>query len=402
MNTMLATAQATIREATKGVGVDEKKVEAFLEAEAEHIFELEVGGKKFPAYRVQHNSKLGPYKGGIRFHPQVSLDEVRALATLMSIKTAAVGIPFGGGKGGIAVDPHSLTEQEIEALSRAYAKHLAPHIGSGKDSPGPDVNTNGQIMAWMLDEFEQTLGVSDKGAFTGKAIGAGGSEGREAATGTGGVVVLMEYLKAKGMQGKNLTVAMQGFGNAGYYFAKALQAYPNLKFIAVANSKHTWVKPGGIDSSKAEYGGATPRPEELTDLKGIEALPSDAIFGVDADILVLAALEDAINDQSVGEVKASVLVELANGPITKKAQETLLERGAVVLPDVVANAGGVIVSYLEWEQNRLGERWDETEVNKRMSGFLVDASKAMLARAEQKHISYKQAAFEVAIERLMK
>lgn len=402
MNTMLATAQATIREATKGVGIDEKKVEAFLEAEAEHIFELEVGGRRFPAYRVQHNSKLGPYKGGIRFHPQVSLDEVRALATLMSIKTAAVGIPFGGGKGGVAVDPGTLTEAEIETLSRAYAKQLAPHIGSSKDSPGPDVNTNGQIMAWMLDEYEKTLGVSDKGAFTGKALEAGGSEAREAATGTGGVVVLMEYLKAKGLQDKKLTIAMQGFGNAGYFFARALKAHPNLSLIAVANSKHTWVKRDGIDVENAVYGGATPRPEELADLKGVEALPSQAVFGVEADILVLAALEDAVTEQNVDEVKAAALLELANGPVTKKAQEALFARGTVVLPDVVANAGGVIVSYLEWEQNRLGVHWSEAEVNQRMSGFLVKASRAMLTRAEEKRISYKQAAFEVAIERLMK
>lgn len=402
MNTMLATAQATIREATKGVGVDQKRVEAFLEAEAEHIFEIEVSGKKYPAYRVQHNNKLGPYKGGVRFHPQVSLDEVRALATLMSIKTAAVGIPFGGGKGGVAVDPNALTKQEVEELSRAYAKHLAPHIGSDKDSPGPDVNTNGQIMAWMLDEYEKTLGVSDKGAFTGKAIEAGGSEGREAATGTGGVVVLMEYLKSKGWQDKKLTVAMQGFGNAGYFFARALKHYPNLTLVAVANSKHTWVKSGGINIDNVSLQQATPRPEELADLKDVEALPSEAIFGVEADILVLAALEDAITDQNVSQVKATVLVELANGPVTKQAQESLFEHDVAVLPDVVANAGGVIVSYLEWEQSRLGVRWEETEVNKRMSEFLVKATQAMLQRAEQKRISYKQAAFEVAVERLMK
>jgi glutamate dehydrogenase/leucine dehydrogenase len=399
---MLETAQASIRQAATRLGYNEKQIQAFLEAEAEHIFEIEVNGKKYPAYRVQHNSKLGPYKGGVRFHPQVNLDEVRALATLMSIKTAAVGIPFGGGKGGVVVDPHMLTSQEVEQLARRYARHLAPHIGSAKDSPGPDVNTNGQTMDWMVDEYEKTVGQQDRGSFTGKSIKQGGSEGRFAATGTGGGVVFGEYLKAKGLQGKKLTVAMQGFGNAGYFFAQALRKYPNISLVAVSNSKHTWVKEDGIDVAKTSSKSPSPRPEELDDLKEVTALPRDAIFSVKADVLVLAALEDAVREDNVSEVQVRIIVELANGPVTQAAEKTLLARGVDILPDVVSNAGGVIVSYLEWEQNRTGQHWSEAKVNNQMTKYLVDATRAMLEHADKQKISYKQAAFELALKSILK
>lgn len=398
MDTMLETAQASIREAAKALGYDVKTTEAILEIEAEHIFEIEAGGKKYPAYRVQHNSKLGPYKGGIRFHPNVTLDEVRALATLMTIKTAAVGLPLGGGKGGVVVDPRSLSPKEIEELSRAYARHLAPHIGSGKDIPAPDVNTNAQIMDWMVDELEKELGQADPGAFTGKSMAGGGSAGREAATGRGGVIVLGEYLKRKGLADKPLTVAMQGFGNVGFYFAQVLaQLYPHIRFIAVANSKNTWHKPTGIT-----VGERPARPEDLPDLKDQPTLPSGAIIGIKADILVLAALEDAVNDVNVHDIKAGIIVELANGPITKTAAAHLNKKGVDILPDVVANAGGVIVSCLEWQQNVKGERWSEDQVNTMLGGILVRAAHSMLAYADEHKRSLKQAAMELALMRLNK
>ena len=399
MNTMLQTAQETIRAAAERLGYDDNLVEAMLEAEAEHIFEVEAGGKKYPAYRVQHSSKLGPYKGGVRFHPNVSLDEVRALATLMTVKTAAVDLPLGGGKGGVAVDVRNLSKAEIEELARSYARHLAPHIGSGKDIPAPDVNTNAQIMDWMVDELEQQLGKSDKGSFTGKSLGNGGSEGREAATGRGGVIVLGEYLKANGLADKPLTVAMQGFGNVGYYFAKVLQErHPNVRLIALANSKHTWLKPDGI--ALDEPNGSTPRPEELTDLQGVSRLPKDAIIGVKADILVLAALEDAVNDINMHDVKADVVVELANGPVTVDAEQYLLGKHVAILPDVVANAGGVIVSCLEWQQNLTSEHWQEAQVNKKLEDILVKAAHAMISYAHDHKRTLKQAAVELALQRL--
>jgi glutamate dehydrogenase (NADP+) len=399
---MLDTAQATIREAAARLGYDEKVIEALLEAEAEHVFEVEAGGKKYPAYRVQHNNKLGPFKGGIRFHPNVDLDEVRALATLMSLKTAAVNIPMGGGKGGVAVDPRALSKSEVEELARRYARHLAPHIGSTKDIPAPDVNTNAEIIDWMVDEYEQTVGVADKGSFTGKSMDNGGSEGREAATGRGGVIALVEYLKHENLLDKPLTVALQGFGNVGYFFAKVLKDHPNLKLVAVSNSKNTWVRQAGIDVEKfVGKAGAVPRPEELTDLQDTEVASPDAILSAKVDILVLAALEDAITDANARSVQAKVLVELANGPITKTASGQLLKDDKVILPDVVANAGGVIVSYLEWDQNQKGEHWSEETVNQKLADILVPATQAMLKRAAEKQLDFKQAAFELALTRLL-
>ncbi|HEX9153391.1 MAG TPA: Glu/Leu/Phe/Val dehydrogenase [Candidatus Saccharimonadales bacterium] len=400
---MLETAQATIWEAAERLGYDEKIIQALLEAEAEHVFEVEVSGVKYPAYRVQHNSKLGPYKGGIRFHPGVNIDEVRALATLMSLKTAAVGLPLGGGKGGIAVDPHSLSSAEVEELSRRYARHLAPHIGSDKDVPAPDVNTNPEIIDWMVDEYEKTTGKQDKGSFTGKSIAAGGSEGRTAATGRGGVIALAEYLKSIGMIDKPLTVAMQGFGNVGYYFAKVLKEYPNVKLIAVANSRHTWIDTEGIDVDDVVTGtNGTPRPENLRQLQGATPEPSDVIVTIKADILVLAALENAVTDDNVPDVQASIIVELANGPVSKSASGYLTAKDKVIIPDVVANAGGVIVSYLEWQQNISGEHWTEDVVNGKLEDILVTATSAMLDRAKAKKLDLKQAAFELALERLLK
>jgi glutamate dehydrogenase/leucine dehydrogenase len=399
---MLDTAQTTIRQVAARLGYNEKVIEALLEAEAEHIFEIEVNGKQYPAYRVQHNSKRGPYKGGIRFHPGVNIDEVRALATLMSLKTAAVGIPMGGGKGGIAVDPRQLSKDEIEQLSRSYVRHLAPHIGSNKDIPAPDVNTNGEIIDWMVDEYEKTVGKPDKGSFTGKTMPGGGSEGRTAATGRGGVIALIEYLRAQNLLDKPQTVALQGFGNVGYFFAKVLKDYPTIKLVAVSNSKHTWARQAGIDVDKSiTQDGSLPRPEELVDLQDVVVASPAAIIGAKVDILVLAALEDAVTEVNADQVRANIIVELANGPVTQVASQKLLDSGKTILPDVIANAGGVIVSYLEWEQNQKDEHWTEAEVNQKLAALLVPATKAMLSRAAEKQLDLKQAAFEIALEKLV-
>jgi glutamate dehydrogenase/leucine dehydrogenase len=399
---MLATAQASIREAAKGLGYSEEAITTLIEPEREHIFEVSAGGKKYPAYRVQHDSRLGPHKGGIRFHPNVSLDEVRALATLMTLKTAAVGLPLGGGKGGVAVDPRDLTHEELEEISRDYARQLAPHLGSGKDIPAPDVNTNAETMDWMADELEKIKGERDLAAFTGKTMQKGGSEGREPATGRGGVFALRELLKHRDMAGQPLTVALQGFGNVGYFFAKVLQQdLPHLRLIAVSNSKSTWLKPDGIKVADIPDGGV-PRPEQLASLQGVSTLPAAAIVGVKADILVLAALEDAVTETNMHEVKASIVVELANGPVSKRAADYLLDKQVTILPDIIANAGGVIVSCLEWQQNLKDEHWDEPKVNTMLDMLVTKAANSMLAYAGRKNISLKQAAFELALERLLR
>ena len=399
---MLQTAQTNIRNAATRLGYDEKTIEALLEAEAEHIFEIELNGTSYPAYRIQHNSKLGPYKGGIRFHPGVNIDEVRALATLMSFKTAAVGLPLGGGKGGIAVDPRELSSEDVETLARSYAKHLAPHIGSGKDIPAPDVNTNATIIDWMVDEYEKTVGKADRGSFTGKSMANGGSEGRPAATGRGGVITLVEYLKAKKLIDKPLTVALQGFGNVGYYFGEVLQAYPNIKLIAVSNSKNTWVQPDGIDIKKTAVESTdTPRPEQLADLQTVAPAAAADITSIKADILVLAALEDAITEINADDVQASIVVELANGPVTTAGEAILEKKNIDILPDIIANAGGVIVSCLEWQQNLADESWTEDKVNKKLEELLQKAAGDMITRSESENITLRQAAFELALERLV-
>ena len=399
---MLETAQDAIRKAAGRMGYDQKTIQALLEIEAEHIFEIEIGDTVYPAYRVQHNSNRGPFKGGIRFHAKVNLDEVRALATLMSFKTAAVGLPLGGGKGGIAVDPRSLSDEEVELLSRRYVQHLAPHIGSKKDIPAPDVNTNAQIIDWMVDEYEKIIGREDKGSFTGKSMANGGSKGREAATGRGGVITLIEYLKSQAMLEKPLTVAIQGFGNVGYWFARTLADHSNLKIVAVSNSKATWLKPDGINmASMLDSAQGAPCPEELNQLRSAEVLPPEAILAQDVDILVLAALEDTITEDNAALVKASLIVELANGPITSGAEQLLLKRGVTILPDIIANAGGVIVSYLEWEQNQQADHWSELQVNTRLQTILTEAAQAMIKRSKAAAISLKQAAFELAIERIV-
>jgi glutamate dehydrogenase/leucine dehydrogenase len=319
----------------------------------------------------------------------------------MSLKTAAVGLPLGGGKGGVAVDPRGLTRAELEEISRDYARQLAPHIGSTKDIPAPDVNTHAEIMDWMLDELAKIKGERDPGAFTGKSMAAGGSEGREAATGRGGVITLREYLRHNNLLNKPLTVALQGFGNVGYYFAKIAQELPNLRLIAVSNSKNTWLKPDGINVTKQVLqDGQAPRPEQLTDLQGISMLPPQAIMGIKVDILVLAALEDAVTQANMHEVKAGVIVELANGPISQEAEAYLTEKKVVILPDIIANAGGVIVSCLEWQQNLKGEHWPEADVNKMLEMTLMRAANSMMTHAESAGLTYKQAAFELALERL--
>ncbi len=402
MNIMLATAQNAIRTAAKDLGYDDKTIDSFLEPDREHVFEVSAGGKKYQAYRVQHNRKLGPHKGGIRFHPGVTLDEVRALATLMSVKCAAAGLALGGGKGGIVVDPKALGEAELEELSRNYARELAPHIGSDKDIPAPDVNTNGKIIDWMVDEFEKTIGRKDPGSFTGKSMSNKGSEGRQAATGRGGVITMVEYLKATNQSGKPFTVALQGFGNVGYFFAEVLRELcPEAKLVAIANSRNTWVQPDGIDITKTETKSAAPRPDDLSDLAGVKPRSSGAIIGVEADVLVLAALENAVTEENVADVKARLIVEMANGPVANSAEAALAAKNVEILPDVIANAGGVIVSYLEWQQNLEDEKWTEAVVNKKLAEIIVPAAQECFKRAKKKQISYKQAAMELAVERLL-
>ncbi len=392
---MLESAEALIRRSAKKLGWSDADVEELLTPEQVHEFEVTVGDITHQAYRVQHSNKRGPYKGGIRFHPHVDIDEVRALATLMSIKCAAVNIPLGGGKGGVAFDPREYDEEHVEEVARQYVRALQEHIGPDKDVPAPDVNTNSQVMDWMVDEYEVLTGDSTKSSFTGKGLDNGGSEGRDMATGRGGMIALREYCKANNIDTNGLTVAVQGVGNVGFYFAKLAQKELGVKVIAAANSKVTKYNQDGLDFSSLEFS-----RKVMDELTG-EERPSNEIIQVDADVLVFAALGEVIDAENQSDIHACVALELANGPIDDDALQQLEARDVRVIPDVIANAGGVIVSYLEWQQNRAGEHWSEETVNTKLDEILGKAVHEAEKRAKKDEVPMKEAAFSLALERLV-
>jgi glutamate dehydrogenase/leucine dehydrogenase len=397
---MLETAHQLIRQAGRKAGIDEAEIAKLLAIDAEHEFEIELNPEqKFKAYRVQHSNRRGPYKGGVRFHPAVNLDEVRELATLMSLKTAAVNLPLGGGKGGVAIDPKKLSKEDLEKLSRAYVKHLHQHIGPDKDVPAPDVNTNATIIDWMVEEYEALTGDDSHASFTGKSIAKGGSLGREAATGRGGVLALAELLNSQGKIKERTTIAVQGFGNVGSFFATvAAELYPHWNLVAVSDSSATLYDPDGLDANKlAEFKRSGGR---FADYKTGKKLDSEAVVGLEVDVLVLAALGDAVTKDNVASVKAKNVVELANGPTDEVAHKYLEEHSVTILPDIIANAGGVVVSYLEWLQNKQHEHWDEDKVNQQLRGYIVEATQIALETAQTERVSLTEAAYIMALRRL--
>ena len=400
---MLETAHAIIVRAGKKLGLSKEEVDFLLKADAEHVFDITLdSGSTHKAFRIQHKNTLGPYKGGIRFHSDVNIDEVRALATLMSFKTAAVGLPLGGGKGGVAVDPRTLNDAEIEELSRKYAAHLAPHIGPDIDVPAPDVNTNATIIDYMVDEFEQITGDKSKASFTGKSISKGGSQGREAATGRGGMIVLGELLRILGREDEIITVGVQGFGNVGSFFAtESEQLHPNWRLVAATDSSGGPLRQGGLSATelnlfKKQHGKLAEYKAEET-----EQLREADIVSTDVDVLVLAALGDVITKDNMSSVTAKIIVELANGPVDDAAYEYLTEQGVIIVPDIIANAGGVVVSYLEWCQNKANEHWTVDKVNDELNQYLTKATKEMYTYSVENHVSLKEAAFVLAIRRIL-
>jgi glutamate dehydrogenase/leucine dehydrogenase len=421
---MLETAHANIRRAGEKLGLDGETIDRLIKIDREHAFKITLdNGQTLDAYRVQHNNKRGPYKGGIRFHPGVNLDEVRALATLMSFKTAAVGLPLGGGKGGVRVDPKKLSKSELEELSRKYAKHLTPHIGPDKDVPAPDVNTNAQIIDWMVDEYEKETGDNSKASFTGKSIKNGGSLGRDAATGRGGVIALRQLLKHEGKLDKPLTYAVQGYGNVGSFFAIIAQKeHPDWRLVAASDSSGTIYSKDGLDARELDEFKETGM--HFSDYGQAELLSGEEIIGLDVDVLVMAALGDAINETNMKDIKAKYIVELANGPVSEEAfnyltqpqkldatqsDHRLLRSGfgagrashrVTIIPDILANAGGVIVSYLEWLQNKKGEHWSESEVNAKLEDYMTKASDEIYKMAKSKDVTLKEAAFMIALKNL--
>ena len=343
--------------------------------------------KSFQAYRIQFNDARGPFKGGVRYHPNVSLDEVKALSFWMTVKCAVVGIPYGGSKGGVPVDPSTLSCGELKRLSFAYSDFVAPYIGSWQDILAPDVNTDSQIMAWMLEVYEKKIGYQAPATFTGKPIELGGSQGRTEATGLGGVVVLKEYLRTKKLKNQKTTIAIQGFGNVGYWFAKFAQS-EGFKVVAVSNSKGGIYDPKGLDIDK------------LTD-SFKPNITNEDLLALDIDVLVPAALENAITKENAEKVRAKVVFEMANGPTTPEADEILAKRKIDVIPDVLANAGGVTVSYFEWAQNLSGYYWEKEKVLREERKIMMKAFKDIQETAKKKKVTYRQAAFILAIKRII-
>jgi glutamate dehydrogenase (NAD(P)+) len=355
------------------------------------------GFKVFTGWRVQYNNARGPYKGGIRFHADVSIDEIRTFAALMTWKTALMNIPFGGAKGGVRVDPKALSEGELERLARAYMRGIADAIGPHVDIPAPDVNTTPQIMGWMADEYARKYG-PNPAVITGKPVVLGGSLGRDAATGRGSAICLERLVRSRGWRREDTRVAVQGYGNAGSWLAILLQelGYP---IVAVSDSRGAVVSDRGLPAAdvlahKRETG-------SVAGFAGAETTDGDEIVGIDCTVLALAALEESVHEGNADRLKAQVVVETANYPVTPEADAVLEDRGVGVLPDILASGGGVAVSYLEWVQDLQRESWPEDRVNARLEELMGAATDEVLHRAEEEGRSLREAAYLVGVGRVV-
>jgi Glutamate dehydrogenase/leucine dehydrogenase len=355
--------------------------------------------KSFLAWRCRYDDTRGPTKGGIRFHPDSTIEEVETLAFWMTFKCAVMNLPYGGGKGAIRVDPHQLSKSELERLSRAYVQAFANTIGPDRDIPAPDVYTNAMIMGWMADEYNQITGQVTPAVITGKPIALGGSLGRNDATARGGFYLVRHLANELGLD-KDHTVAIQGFGNAGQFYARLTAADGNT-VVAVSDSAGAIYRPGGLDVEKLIAGkNAGRRVTDMAAELGANVISADDLLSVEADLLVPAALEDMITVDNAGSIKAKVILELANGPVTPDADKILNEKGVVVLPDILANAGGVTVSYFEWVQNRQGFYWDVEEIHARLKKAMEREGKAVWDIAKDRNVSARSAAYIHALGRL--
>ena len=354
--------------------------------------------KFFRAYRVQYDNSRGPYKGGIRFHPQVDLEEIKALSSLMTIKCAVIDIPMGGAKGGASVNPKELSEKEVEKLSRAWIRVFADIIGPNKDVPAPDVYTNSQIMDWMENEYSQIVGEKTPAVITGKSVENGGSLGRDKSTGLGAFHILENLLAKLGL-GDNLKIAVQGFGNAGGVFIDFIQETGH-KIVAVSDSQGGVFNNDGLDiealkKHKKETG-------SVQDFKDAQNIKNEELLELSVDVLTLAALENQITKENADNIKAKLVLEIANSPITKDADEILEKKNIIVAPDILTNAGGVMVSYFEWLQNINDQKWTEEEVNKRLKEKMIKSFDEVWSISKEHEVGLRMSAFISAIQRLEK
>ena len=354
----------------------------------------------FAGYRIQHNSARGPMKGGLRFHHSVDADEVRSLASLMTWKTALVNVPFGGAKGGIAVDPTELSSGEVERMTRKFVQRLGAEIGPQRDIPAPDVNTNAQVMAWVMDEYSKIHGFSP-GVVTGKPLDLHGSEGREAATGRGVVFLAEEFLRDCGSTLEGAYIAIQGFGNVGWFVA-ALAYQLGARIVAVSDASGGIANPKGIDIPALADFARLRRPLAEYDAEGVSHISYEEVLATPADILVPAALGGVITPEVARDIQAKAVIEAANAPTDPEADEILNKRGIPVLPDILANAGGVTVSYFEWAQNIQCLRWTEEEVNQRLKHIMTSSYATVRKLKQHRNLTWRTAAFIVALGRVAK
>lgn len=403
----LESAQAQVKKACDALGADPAVYE--LLKEPQRIIEISIPVKMdngtikvFKGYRAAHNDAVGPYKGGIRFHQNVNADEVKALSIWMSIKCQVTGIPYGGGKGGICVDPSELSQRELEQLSRGWVRGMYKYLGEKVDIPAPDVNTNGQIMAWMQDEYNKLTGEQTIGVFTGKPLTYGGSKGRNEATGFGVAVTMREACKALGMDLAKSTVAVQGFGNVGKYTVKNIIKLGG-KVIAVAEfdkkeGTYATYKESGFTFEELEA--AKQKDGSLLHVPGAKKISLDEFWALKVDVISPCALENAIKEHEANLIQAKLVCEGANGPITLEADDILYKKGIVVTPDILTNAGGVTVSYFEWVQNLYGYYWTEKEVEEKEERAMVDAFNPIWALKQEKNVSFRQATYMKSIKRI--
>ncbi|MEX1386981.1 Glu/Leu/Phe/Val dehydrogenase [Hydrogenibacillus schlegelii] len=398
---LLAETQAIIKEALQKLGYPDAMYELLKEPLRFITVRIPVrmddgSVRVFTGYRAQHNDAVGPTKGGVRFHPDVTPDEVKALSIWMSLKAGIVDLPYGGAKGGIVVNPAELSFRELERLSRGYVRAISQIVGPTKDIPAPDIATNAQIMAWMLDEYSRIREHDSPGFITGKPIVLGGSQVRETATARGVTIMIREAAKKVGIPLEGARVVIQGFGNAGSYLAKFMHD-AGAKVIGISDVYGGLYDPAGLDID---------RLLELRDSFGTvtrhfkETIPNKALLELPCDILVPAAVENQITSENAPNIKAKIIVEAANGPTTREATRILTERGVFIVPDILASAGGVTVSYFEWVQNNMGYYWTEEEVLAKLEEKLVRAFRNVVAMAESRGVDMRLAAYMVGVRRM--
>lgn len=408
---MFELAKQRLESVFKHIEVDEEVMSRLSVARRSYIASIPVrmdSGELqiFTGYRVQYDDTRGPTKGGIRYHPRVNLDEVTSLSFWMTVKCAVAGLPFGGAKGGVTVNPKVLSKLELERLSRGYIRAFADILGESRDIPAPDVYTNATIMGWMADEYSVLSRRQEPGMITGKPLHLGGSEGREAATGQGALYALAEYGRRHGWDVSTVTVAVQGFGNAGFHFAR-LAKRMGFRVVAVSDSQGAIYSSSGLNIEdvyryKVEENklASVYCDGSVCNMLDYEQLTNDELLELPVDVLVLAALENQITQLNAHQIKAKTILEIANGPVTPPADEILAANGIEVIPDVLANCGGVIVSYFEWVQNKAGFYWEEKEVISKLKKIMIKESNVIFDLALSHKCSLRTAAYIHGIERL--